>query len=121
MYDRLGLKVALADIDEPRLIEAGQKCAEIVGASNVLVVPTDVSKLEQVTQLRDRVYEAWGEVRSLRLFIVKLHPSMSYSDGPVLEPPTPTVIGTEGTLFLALYSTHFLKLLFPSMRSFIHD
>jgi len=79
--------VALADTDEPRLIEAGQKCAEIVGASNVLVVPTDVSKLEQVTQLRDRVYEAWGEVRPLRLFIVKS--SMSYSDGPVLEPPFP--------------------------------
>lgn len=56
--------MALADIDEPRLVEAGRKCAEIVGANNVLVVPTDVSKLEQVVQLRDRVYEAWGEVRS---------------------------------------------------------
>jgi len=28
----------------------------------VLVVPTDVSKLDDVVRLRDRVYEAWGEV-----------------------------------------------------------
>jgi hypothetical protein len=33
-----------------------------VGDANVLVVPTDVSNLEQVVKLRDRVYEAWGEV-----------------------------------------------------------
>lgn len=57
------MKVALADIDEKKLIEAGEKCAEIVGKKNVLIVVTDVSKLDQVVQLRDRVYEAWGEVR----------------------------------------------------------
>lgn len=57
------MKVALADIDEKNLIEAGEKCAEIVGKKNVLTVVTDVSKLDQVVQLRDRVYEAWGEVK----------------------------------------------------------
>ncbi len=39
--------------------------AKLVGEANVLVVPTDVSKLEEVVRLRDRVYEAWGEVRRL--------------------------------------------------------
>ena len=32
----------------------------------MLAVPTDVSKLEDVVRLRDRVYEAWGEVRVVR-------------------------------------------------------
>ena len=32
------------------------------GHTNVLNVPTDVSKLDEVVRLRDRVYEAWGEV-----------------------------------------------------------
>ncbi len=94
--------MALADTDLPRLIEAGQKCAEIVGASNVLVVPTDVSQLEQVTQLRDRVYEAWGEVRSLHLFIVKLHSSMLHSDGPVLK-PHPQYHRNRGDTFLSAF------------------
>lgn len=31
-------------------------------APNVLVVPTDVSRVEDVVRLRDRVYETWGEV-----------------------------------------------------------
>jgi hypothetical protein len=32
----------------------------------VLAVPTDVSKLEDVVRLRERVYEAWGEVSVVR-------------------------------------------------------
>jgi len=59
----LGLKIALADIDESKLKTASKEIAEIVGDSNVLVVPTDVSKIEEVVKLRDRVYETWGEVR----------------------------------------------------------
>jgi len=58
------MKVALADIDEEKLIETSKKCSEILGANNVLTVTTDVSKLDQVVKLRDRVYEAWGEVIS---------------------------------------------------------
>jgi len=42
----------------------GKALAEIVGEANVLVVPTDVSKLEEVVRLRDKVYEDWGEVSS---------------------------------------------------------
>jgi hypothetical protein len=32
----------------------------------LLVVPTDVSVLDEVVRLRDRVYETWGEVGSGR-------------------------------------------------------
>jgi len=60
---RLGLKIAIADIDAEALKEVGKTLAREVGEANVLVVPTDVSQLEEVVRLRDRVYEAWGEVR----------------------------------------------------------
>lgn len=61
---RQGLKVAIADVTADKLQEVGKELAKIVGDANVLVVPTDVSKIEEVVRLRDRVYEAWGEVRS---------------------------------------------------------
>jgi NAD(P)-dependent dehydrogenase (short-subunit alcohol dehydrogenase family) len=35
------------------------------GAADVLMVPTDVSKLEEVQRLKDRVYETFGEVTVL--------------------------------------------------------
>lgn len=53
----------MADIDEARLKEVGKDVASIIGEANVLVVPTDVSKLDEVVRLRDKVYEQWGEVR----------------------------------------------------------
>lgn len=62
---KIGLKVAIADVNEAGLRETGSQLAAIVGEANVLVVPTDVSVLEQVVRLRDRVYEAWGEVAVL--------------------------------------------------------
>ena len=58
------MKVAIADVNEEGLKKVGKEVAQIVGESNVLVIPTDVSKLEDVVRLRDRVYEAWGEVSS---------------------------------------------------------
>lgn len=65
---RLGLKIAIADIDETALENAGKEIQTIVGDANILVVPTDVSDIEQVKKLRDRVYEQWGEVgRTLSL------------------------------------------------------
>ena len=60
---RLGLKICIADCDEKNLAQVGQELTTIIGQSNVLVIPTDVSKLDQVVKLRDRVYETWGEVR----------------------------------------------------------
>lgn len=58
------MKIAIADCEEKNLAQVGQELTTIVGESNVLVIPTDVSKLDQVVRLRDRVYEAWGEVRT---------------------------------------------------------
>lgn len=61
---RIGLKLAIADVDETGLRATAAEVEKIVGEVNVLSVPTDVSKLEQVERLRDKVYEAWGEVSS---------------------------------------------------------
>jgi len=62
---RLGMKLALADVDEQGLKEAGEEVSNIVGKDNVLVVPTDVSKIDEVKRLREKVYEHWGEVAFL--------------------------------------------------------
>jgi NADP-dependent 3-hydroxy acid dehydrogenase YdfG len=59
----LGLKIVLADIDEANLKKTSKEISAIVGDANVLVVVTDVSKLDDVVKLREKVYEAWGEVR----------------------------------------------------------
>ncbi|KAG6377184.1 NAD(P)-binding protein [Boletus reticuloceps] len=62
---RVGLKIALADVSEDLLVQTGKEVAAIVGDGNVLVIPTDVSKIGDVQHLRDKVYEAWGEVAVL--------------------------------------------------------
>ncbi|KAI0049427.1 NAD-binding protein [Auriscalpium vulgare] len=62
---RLGLKVAIADVNAAALDELAKELALTYGDGNVLSVPTDVSKLDEVTRLHDRVYEAWGEVAVL--------------------------------------------------------
>ena len=59
---RLGLKVAIADIDAKALEVLAAELGKAHGETNVLAVPTDVSRLEEVVRLRERVYEAWGEV-----------------------------------------------------------
>lgn len=59
---RLGLKIAIADANEEALNALGRELVETIGAQNVLVVPTDVSKLDQVAKLKDKVYDTWGEV-----------------------------------------------------------
>ncbi|KAF8133890.1 NAD(P)-binding protein [Boletus edulis] len=62
---RVGLKIALADVSEDLIVQTGKEVAAIVGDGNVLVIPTDVSKIGDVQHLRDKVYEAWGEVAVL--------------------------------------------------------
>ncbi|EJF60960.1 NAD(P)-binding protein [Dichomitus squalens LYAD-421 SS1] len=59
---KIGLKIAIADVDEQGLNGTAKEVAQIVGQQNLIALPTDVTKLEQVERLRDRVYEAWGEV-----------------------------------------------------------
>ena len=44
-YSRLGLKVAIADIDEDALSALEAELRAAVGEANVIAVPTDVSKL----------------------------------------------------------------------------
>ena len=64
-YDcRQGLRVALADVNEEQLKEAGKEVASVAqgGEANVLVVPTDVSQYDQVVKLKEKVLDTWGEV-----------------------------------------------------------
>ncbi|KAM5540856.1 hypothetical protein V8D89_005500 [Ganoderma adspersum] len=59
---KIGLKIALADADEQGLSATAKEVGLIVGDANVIALATDVTNLDQVERLRDRVYEAWGEV-----------------------------------------------------------
>jgi len=71
----LGLKIAVADVDEEQLNGVGEELAELVGKQNVLIVPTDVSNLEQVVKLKEKVYDNWGEVKWF-IFGIKTSPNM---------------------------------------------
>ncbi|KAF8349408.1 hypothetical protein F5887DRAFT_946004 [Amanita rubescens] len=62
---KLGLKIAIADVQKDQLQAVGKELADIVGEANIMIIPTDVSKLEEVVRLRDKVYEAWAEVTVL--------------------------------------------------------
>jgi NAD(P)-dependent dehydrogenase (short-subunit alcohol dehydrogenase family) len=68
---KLGLKIAIADINEAGLrsvadeIAAIQKTLPPADGEQLLSIPTDVSKMEDVVALRDKVYENWGEVAVL--------------------------------------------------------
>jgi NAD(P)-dependent dehydrogenase (short-subunit alcohol dehydrogenase family) len=57
----LGMKICLADLSEEALGRAGR---QLPGAT-VVTVPTDVSQLEDVQRLKDRAYDAFGEVALL--------------------------------------------------------
>lgn len=61
----MGLKIAVADVDEEKLRAVGKELVDEIGEQNVLIVPTDVSKLDQVQRLKEKVYDTWGEVRDL--------------------------------------------------------
>ena len=58
-----GMRVVMADIEEPALAEAAEV---LIGrGGEVLPVPTDVSRPEQVDALRDRTLETFGAVHVL--------------------------------------------------------
>ena len=65
---REGLKIVLADIDTQKLNEAAKALIAEYGEGNILAVPTDVSKLDQVQALADRTLETFGEVNTQRAF-----------------------------------------------------
>jgi len=57
-FAAMGMKVCLADLSGDALVRA----AATIDAKHVLTVATDVSLLERVQALKDRVYATWGEV-----------------------------------------------------------
>ncbi|KAG8899308.1 hypothetical protein FRC01_010591 [Tulasnella sp. 417] len=61
----LGLRIVMADVNEDDLKASAEEIAKIGGQNNVLVIPTDVSQIDQVERLRDQVYEHYGEVNLL--------------------------------------------------------
>lgn len=65
---REGMKVVLADIEEPALKDA-EKTLKNSGV-DVLAVPTDVSKYSDIENLAQRTIEAFGGVRLLFYFLV---------------------------------------------------
>ena len=60
-FAALGMKICLADLSQ----EALDRAAEQLSAATVLTVPTDVSKMEEVQRLKERVYADFGEVAVL--------------------------------------------------------
>jgi NAD(P)-dependent dehydrogenase (short-subunit alcohol dehydrogenase family) len=60
-FAALGMKICLADLSEEALDRAKKQLADAI----VVTVPTDVSRLEDVQRLKDRAYDAFGEVAVL--------------------------------------------------------
>jgi NAD(P)-dependent dehydrogenase (short-subunit alcohol dehydrogenase family) len=57
----LGMKICLADLSQ----EALDRAAEQLSGASVVTVPTDVSKMEEMQRLKERVYADFGEVAVL--------------------------------------------------------
>jgi len=66
-FAALGMRVVLADLPGDRLTQAEAEVAKssTVNESGVLAVPTDVSQLDQVQALHDRVFATFGDVAVL--------------------------------------------------------
>jgi NAD(P)-dependent dehydrogenase (short-subunit alcohol dehydrogenase family) len=62
MFARLGMKVCIADLGTNRLAEAEAKISSVApgGAANVMVMPADVSRNEDVSVLELAVLERFG-------------------------------------------------------------
>ena len=61
-FAALGMRVVIADLAGPKLSEAASALAALAagGAADILAVPTDVSRLEDITRLEASVREAFG-------------------------------------------------------------
>src|SRR5688572_30421694 len=66
-FAAMGLKVCLADLLAEALERAATEVAAVAptGRQAVLTMPTDVSKLDDMQALKDKVYAAFGEVAVL--------------------------------------------------------
>src|SRR6185369_13839868 len=63
----LGMKVVMADLKGEPLLAAAAEVIDTAagGASSVCVVPTDVSRMEDLVRLKEEAFEAFGEVAVL--------------------------------------------------------
>lgn len=64
-FHALGMKVAIADLDEGDLARAAAEIGGGAGKAAVMTVATDVSRKEDVERLKTKVYGAFGEVAVL--------------------------------------------------------
>jgi NAD(P)-dependent dehydrogenase (short-subunit alcohol dehydrogenase family) len=60
-FAAIGMKLCLADLSQDAL----DKAVAEIGAPDIVAVPTDVSKIDEVMRLKDRAYAAFGEVAVL--------------------------------------------------------
>jgi len=60
-FAKLGMKVCLADLSGDAL----KRAADSIDAPKIMTVAIDVSRLESMQALKDKVYAAWGEVAVL--------------------------------------------------------
>lgn len=60
---RLGMKLALVDVDEEGLQQTKEEVSSIVGAPNILAATIDVANLDEVVKLKEKILEDWDEVR----------------------------------------------------------
>ena len=64
-FHALGMKVAIADLDEGDLARAAAEIGGGASKAAVMTVATDVSRKEDVERLKAKVYDAFGEVAVL--------------------------------------------------------
>lgn len=61
-YAKAGMSVFLVDITESALTTAVERVKVIEGVSEVMGMKVDVSKVDEVVALRERVLDVFGEV-----------------------------------------------------------
>jgi len=64
------MKVAIADVNKERLNSIRRELVDMIGAQNVVAVPTDVSDLDQVVKFKEKVYDAWGEASPEKNYVL---------------------------------------------------
>jgi len=64
------MKVAIADVNKERLNSIRRELVDMIGAQNVMAVPTDVSDLDQVVKFKEKVYDAWGEASPEKNYVL---------------------------------------------------
>ena len=61
-YAKAGMSIFIVDIAEPALKTAVEKVKSVEGVSEVQSMTVDVSKVDQVVAMREKVLDVFGEV-----------------------------------------------------------